>query len=42
MGIPDKVFAHFTYMQDFLLPGMQHGRVIRPPAVAALPDQAHI
>jgi nicotinate dehydrogenase subunit B len=35
VDIPDKVFARFTYMQDFRLPGMLHGRVIRPPAIGA-------
>ena len=35
VDIPDKVTARFTYMQDFRLPGMLHGRVIRPPAIGA-------
>jgi len=30
--IPEKVFASFTYMQDVKVPGMLHGRVVRPPA----------
>ena len=25
----------FTYMQDFRVPGMLHGRVVRPPAIGA-------
>lgn len=33
--IPDKVMARFTYMQDFRVPGMLHGRVVRPPATGA-------
>jgi nicotinate dehydrogenase subunit B len=33
--IPEKVFGSFTYMQDFRLPGMLHGRVVRPPAIEA-------
>ena len=33
VDIPDKVTGRFTYMQDFRLPGMLHGRVIRPPAI---------
>jgi nicotinate dehydrogenase subunit B len=33
--IPDKVTGRFTYMQDFRLPGMLHGRVVRPPAIGA-------
>jgi nicotinate dehydrogenase subunit B len=33
--IPEKVMGRFTYMQDFRLPGMLHGSVIRPPAIGA-------
>jgi CO/xanthine dehydrogenase Mo-binding subunit len=33
--IPDKVTGRFTYMQDFRLPGMLHGRVVRPPSLGA-------
>src|SRR5262249_51732405 len=35
VDIPDKVTAKFTYMQDFRVPGMLHGRVVRPPALGA-------
>jgi nicotinate dehydrogenase subunit B len=35
LDIPDKVNARFTYMQDFTLPGMLHGRVIRPSGIGA-------
>ena len=35
VDIPDKVTARFTYMQDFRVPGMLHGRVVRPPAIGA-------
>jgi nicotinate dehydrogenase subunit B len=35
LDIPDKVTGRFTYMQDFRVPGMVHGRVIRPPALGA-------
>jgi nicotinate dehydrogenase subunit B len=35
LDIPDKVTGKFTYMQDFVLPDMLHGRVIRPPALGA-------
>jgi nicotinate dehydrogenase subunit B len=35
VDIPDKVTGHFTYMQDFRVPGMLHGRVVRPPAIGA-------
>lgn len=33
--IPAKMTGQFTYMQDFKLPGMLHGRVVRPPAIGA-------
>jgi len=33
--IPDKVMGRFTFMQDFRVPGMMHGRVIRPPSIGA-------
>src|SRR5262245_50524272 len=35
VDIPDKVTGRFIYMQDFRVPGMLHGRVIRPPAIGA-------
>lgn len=35
VDIPDKVTGKFTYMQDFRVAGMMHGRVIRPPAFGA-------
>jgi len=35
LDIPAKVTGQFTYMQDFRLPGMVHGRVVRPPAIGA-------
>ncbi len=35
VDIPDKVTGRFTYMQDFRVPGMLHGRVVRPPAFGA-------
>jgi len=35
LDIPAKVTGTFTYMQDFRVPGMLHGRVVRPPAVGA-------
>ena len=35
VDIPDKVMGRFTYMQDFRVPGMLHGRVVRPPAMQA-------
>lgn len=33
--IPDKTTGRFTYMQDFRVPGMLHGRVVHPPAIDA-------
>ena len=35
LDIPDKVTGRFTYMHDFRVPGMLHGRVVRPPAIGA-------
>ena len=35
VDIPVKVTGPFTYMQDFRVPGMLHGRVLRPPAIGA-------
>jgi CO/xanthine dehydrogenase Mo-binding subunit len=35
IDIPDKVTGRFTYMQDFRVANMLHGRVVRPPAIGA-------
>ena len=35
LDIPGKVTGQFTFMQDFKVPGMYHGRVIRPAAMGA-------
>ena len=35
VDIPGKCTGTFTYMQDYIVPGMLHGRVVRPPAVGA-------
>ncbi len=35
LDIPAKVTGAFTYMQDFSVPDMLHGRVVRPPAIGA-------
>jgi nicotinate dehydrogenase subunit B len=35
LDIPAKVTGEFTYMQDFRLPDMLHGRVVRPPGIGA-------
>lgn len=33
--IPEKLTGQFTFMQDFRLPGMLYGSVVRPPAIGA-------
>jgi nicotinate dehydrogenase subunit B len=33
--VPGKCTARGNYIQDFSLPGMMHGRVVRPPAIGA-------
>src|SRR5438067_1171958 len=33
--VPAKCTARHPYLQDFVLPGMLHGRVVRPPAIGA-------
>ncbi len=33
--IPGKMTGQFTYMQDFKVPDMLHGRVVRPAAIGA-------
>ncbi|MES1260879.1 MAG: molybdopterin cofactor-binding domain-containing protein [Acidobacteriota bacterium] len=33
--VPGKCTGKTVYLQDFVLPGMLHGRVIRPPAIGA-------
>jgi CO/xanthine dehydrogenase Mo-binding subunit len=35
LDIPDKVTGRFSYVHDFTLPGMIHGRVVRPTAMKA-------
>ena len=35
VDIPRKATGTFIYMQDFRVPGMLHGRVVRPPAMEA-------
>jgi CO/xanthine dehydrogenase Mo-binding subunit len=35
IDIPPKVTGAFTYLQDVKVPGMLHGRVVRPPANGA-------
>src|SRR5579863_7709687 len=33
--VPAKCTARHTYVQDFSMPGMLHGRVVRPPTIGA-------
>ena len=33
--IPDKLTGFFSYIQDVKIPGMVHGRVVRPPGINA-------
>ena len=33
--VPDKCTGRHVYIQDFTLPAMLHGRVVRPPAIGA-------
>jgi nicotinate dehydrogenase subunit B len=35
LDIPGKLTGQFAFMQDFRVPGMLHGRVVRPPAIGA-------
>ena len=35
VDIPDKITGRFTYIHDLRVPGMLHGRVVRPPAMGA-------
>ncbi|TMA12789.1 MAG: xanthine dehydrogenase family protein molybdopterin-binding subunit [Deltaproteobacteria bacterium] len=35
--LPPKLTGEFTYTQDFRVPGMLHGRVVRPPLVNSKP-----
>ncbi len=35
VDLPPKFTAQFTYVQDVRVPGMLHGRVVRPPTVTA-------
>ncbi|TMD03207.1 MAG: xanthine dehydrogenase family protein molybdopterin-binding subunit [Chloroflexi bacterium] len=37
VDLPPKFTAQFTYVQDVRVPGMLHGRVVRPATVAAKP-----
>jgi CO/xanthine dehydrogenase Mo-binding subunit len=41
IDIPDKVFARPRFIQDLALPGLLHGRVLRPEMAGAKLDQLH-
>jgi nicotinate dehydrogenase subunit B len=36
VDIPAKITGRFAYIHDFRVPGMLHGRVVRPPAMGAM------
>ena len=38
MDLPPKFTGEFTYVQDVRIPGMLHGRVVRPPVVNSKPS----
>jgi nicotinate dehydrogenase subunit B len=38
IDLPSKFTAEFTYTQDVRVPGMLHGRVVRPPVVNSKPS----
>jgi nicotinate dehydrogenase subunit B len=38
MELPPKFTGEFTYVQDVRIPGMLHGRVVRPPVVNSKPS----
>jgi nicotinate dehydrogenase subunit B len=37
IDLPSKLTGEFTYANDVRIPGMLHGRVVRPPTIAAKP-----
>ena len=38
IDLPSKFTGEFTYVQDVRVPGMLHGRVVRPPVVNSKPS----
>lgn len=40
MDIPAKVAGRFTYLQDLVVDGLWHGRVVRPPTTGAIDPSA--
>lgn len=39
--LPDKLFGRETYITDVRIPGMMHGRMIRPPMAGAVPIKVY-
>ena len=39
--LPDKLFGREVYVTDVRVPGMLHGRMIRPPRAGAVPIKVH-
>lgn len=35
LDVPEKVTGRFRYVQNVRVPGMRHGKVVRPPAIGA-------
>jgi nicotinate dehydrogenase subunit B len=38
IDLPEKFTGEFTFLQDVRVPGMLHGRVVRPPTVVSKPS----
>jgi CO/xanthine dehydrogenase Mo-binding subunit len=41
IDIPDKVSGHYTYVHNIRIPGMIHGRIVRPHGAGANTSQNH-
>ena len=37
IDLPAKLTGEFTYVNDVRIPGMLHGRVVRPPTITSKP-----
>jgi len=42
MDIPDKVSGNYTYVQNVRVPGMMHGRMVRPRGQGAYPYNSNV
>jgi nicotinate dehydrogenase subunit B len=42
IDIPDKVVGNYTYVQNIRLPGMLHGRIVRPRGQGAYPYNSDV